>query len=87
MPAWKALSYLLVGTLIACWTGVPVAAQSNSSLSIVTSAAATPIDGASGYNQPPKNILDVMHAPSPPVPVMSPTLDMILLVSLQDSAA
>ena len=86
MSALKALSYLLVGILVACSTGVPVTAQSNSnsSLSLVTSAAATPIDGASGYNQPPKNILDVMHAPSPPAPVMSPTLDMILLVSLQD---
>jgi dipeptidyl aminopeptidase/acylaminoacyl peptidase len=50
----------------------------------VTSAAATATEGASGYNQPPKNILDVMHAPSPPVPRVSPTQDAILLVSWQD---
>jgi len=50
----------------------------------VTSASAAPIEGASGYNQPPKNILDVMHAPSPPTPKVSPTLDTILLVSMQD---
>jgi dipeptidyl aminopeptidase/acylaminoacyl peptidase len=82
MPAWKALSYLLIGTLVACSTSVLLAAQSNPSPSIRSSEAA--IDGGSGYNRPPKNILDVMHAPSPPVPLMSPTLDMILLVSLQD---
>jgi dipeptidyl aminopeptidase/acylaminoacyl peptidase len=46
--------------------------------------AATPNVGASGYNQPPKNILNVMHAPSPPVPKVSPTQDSILLVSWQD---
>ena len=37
-----------------------------------------------GYNQPPKNILDVMRAPSPPEPAVSPTHDAILLVSWQD---
>jgi dipeptidyl aminopeptidase/acylaminoacyl peptidase len=47
-------------------------------------AAATATEGASGYNRPPKNILDVMHAPSPPVPRVSPTQDAILLVSWQD---
>ena len=39
---------------------------------------------ASGYNQPPKDILDVMRAPSPPVPVVSPTREKMLLVSWQD---
>jgi dipeptidyl aminopeptidase/acylaminoacyl peptidase len=63
---------------------VPIAAQSTSSSSKATSAAAAPVEGASGYNQPPKNILDVMHAPSPPVPEVSPTEDTILLVSWQD---
>jgi dipeptidyl aminopeptidase/acylaminoacyl peptidase len=48
---------------------VPIAAQS---------------DGTSRYDKPPKNILDVMHAPSPPMPVVSPTYDSILLVSWQD---
>lgn len=38
----------------------------------------------SGYNQPPKEILEVMRAPSPPVPVMSPTLDRFILVAMQD---
>ncbi|HEV2991609.1 MAG TPA: prolyl oligopeptidase family serine peptidase [Candidatus Angelobacter sp.] len=48
------------------------------------SAAATRIEGTSGYDKPPQNILDVMHAPSPPIPIVSPTYDMILLLSLQD---
>lgn len=38
---------------------------------------------SSGYNLPPKNILDVMLAPAPPFPVVSPTHDNVLLVSMQ----
>jgi len=45
-------------------------------------AADAPADSA--YHQPPKAILDVMHAPSPPVPYVSPTEDAMLLVSWQD---
>jgi dipeptidyl aminopeptidase/acylaminoacyl peptidase len=85
MPVRNALHHLLllVGALAAC--AGPIAAQSNASFSLdVTSASATATEGASGYNQPPKNILDVMHAPSPPVPRVSPTQDAILLVSWQD---
>ncbi|HJW73136.1 MAG TPA: prolyl oligopeptidase family serine peptidase [Geothrix sp.] len=46
----------------------------------------TTVRGAkvSGYNQPPKHILDIMRAPSPPAPYVSPTHDRILLVSLED---
>jgi len=40
--------------------------------------------GAAGYDQPPKAILDVMRAPSPPTAHVSPTQDTILLVSQQD---
>ena len=39
--------------------------------------------GPTGYNQPPQNILDVMHAPGPRQPIVSPTHDTILLVSWQ----
>src|SRR5205814_2313672 len=39
----------------------------------------TPI--ASGYNKPPTYVLDVLHAPAPPQPVVGPTHDSILLVS------
>jgi len=85
MPVRNALHFLLlsVAALVAC--AAPLAAQSNASFSLeVTSAAATATEGVSGYNQPPKNILDVMHAPSPPIPRLSPTQDAILLVSWQD---
>lgn len=37
-----------------------------------------------GYDKPPKEILDVMQAPSSPFPRLSPTSDRILLVSMQD---
>jgi dipeptidyl aminopeptidase/acylaminoacyl peptidase len=59
-------------------TCLSAAAQSNSSPSKATA------QNTSGYNQPPENILDVMHAQSPPTPRVSPTQDRILLVSWQD---
>jgi dipeptidyl aminopeptidase/acylaminoacyl peptidase len=39
---------------------------------------------STGYNQPAQGILDIMRAPSPPYPMMSPTKDRILLVAMQD---
>src|SRR5580698_5082776 len=38
----------------------------------------------SGYNQPDKAILDVLHAPAPPRPYVSPTSDNILLVAEEE---
>ncbi len=35
----------------------------------------------SGYDKPPQHVLDVLHAPPPPQPYVSPTYDTILLVS------
>jgi dipeptidyl aminopeptidase/acylaminoacyl peptidase len=84
MQVRKVLNCLLMGALLACAVSLPLAAQSHASLLNLTAASATPIEGPSGYNQPPKDILDVMHAPSPPMPRVSPTLDAILLVSWQD---
>src|SRR5215469_6000102 len=54
-----------------------ISAQTNSS------STTAPTD-SSGYNLPPDNILSVMRAPSPPVPLVSPTYDTILLISWQD---
>jgi hypothetical protein len=62
MPVRNVLSCLLVGVLVACATCAPIAAQSNTSQSKVTPAAATPAASVSGYDKPPKNILDVMLA-------------------------
>ncbi|HEV8267026.1 MAG TPA: S9 family peptidase, partial [Thermoanaerobaculia bacterium] len=58
------------------------------SISLAYSAAASPATTParaepSGYDQPPKNILDVLHAPSPPMPRIAPTHDTILLVTWQ----
>ena len=47
-------------------------------------AAPAALAAPSGYDQPPQEILDVMRAPSPPVPSVSPTQNTILLVSWQD---
>ena len=44
-----------------------------------------PFSAAAGYNQPPKAILDVMRAETPPQPSVSPTQDRILLVSWQEA--
>jgi dipeptidyl aminopeptidase/acylaminoacyl peptidase len=77
------LNGFLLGVLLSCAMSVPIAAQSKLTSSNVAPAAAS-TEGASGYNEPPKNILDVMHAPSAPMPRVSPTQDSILLVSWQD---
>ena len=84
MPLRKVLNRLLFGALVAFTISLPTAAQSHTPSSKATSAPAKPADAASGYNLPPKNILDVMNAPSPPYPSVSPTHDAILLVSWQD---
>jgi dipeptidyl aminopeptidase/acylaminoacyl peptidase len=39
---------------------------------------------ASTYNQPPKEILDVMRAPPPPSPIPSPTRDRLMLVTVDE---
>jgi dipeptidyl aminopeptidase/acylaminoacyl peptidase len=39
---------------------------------------------ASAYNQPPKEILDVMRAPPPPSPLLSPTRDRLMLVTVDE---
>jgi dipeptidyl aminopeptidase/acylaminoacyl peptidase len=83
MLVQNALKRLLAGALVVFGLSLPIAAQSNGSLSNVASAPGASNDLASGYNQPPKNVLDVMRAPMPPHPLVSPTQDMILLVSVQ----
>lgn len=70
MAVRNALIFLLSG---ACFCFAPSTLHAQSSG-----------DNSSGYNRPPKNILDVMLAPTPPSPVVSPTHDSILLVSWQE---
>jgi dipeptidyl aminopeptidase/acylaminoacyl peptidase len=62
-----------------------MAASATGLVAPATMAAPAPAATApSGYNQPPQNILDVMRAPSPPVPRVNPTRDAMLLVAWQD---
>src|SRR3954454_18208671 len=68
MPKPSSLAWLLV-TVLAAHAAPPAAAQAPET---------------SGYDQPPREILDVLHAPSPPRPYVSPTSDTILLVSWVD---
>jgi dipeptidyl aminopeptidase/acylaminoacyl peptidase len=82
MPVRNAFNCLLIAALLAGATCVPIVGQSAPSSSSLPPAAAQP--SASGYNQPPKSILDVMQAPSLPIPIVSPTKDTILLVSWQE---
>jgi dipeptidyl aminopeptidase/acylaminoacyl peptidase len=84
MKVRKTSNLLLAAALVACTAWAQVAAQSKSSSSSVTTRQAAPVEGASGYDKPPQYILDVMNAPSPPVPDVSPTQDTILLVSRQE---
>ncbi len=71
MLVWNAVQRGLLAILLAGTMFLPIAAgQSDAS--------------ASGYNKPPQNILDVMNAPAPPVPRVSPTHDEILLVTWQE---
>lgn len=76
MPARYALVFLLSGALL-----VPASSRITRAQSASNGA---PDESSSGYNLPPRNILDVMLAPTPPVPSVSPTHDSILLVSWQD---
>jgi dipeptidyl aminopeptidase/acylaminoacyl peptidase len=76
-----AVSRNLTGLLMAAfalWAAHVVHAQG----APAQAAAAAP--PGSGYNLPPKEVLDVMLAPSPPVPSVSPTKDNMLLISMVD---
>ena len=75
-----ALPFLLVAAIAANAAPVPP----NPSLAGANPAPLVPVKLESGYNQPSKNILDVMRAPSPPTASVSPTKDTMLLVSWQD---
>lgn len=45
-------------------------------------AAATVADAPSGYAKPPSPLLEVMHSPNPPTPILSPLGNRILLASV-----
>lgn len=72
----KSLLCGLVGTTLALgMTSIPMAAP-------VATPASAP--ATSAYNQPPKEILDVMRAPASPSPSLSPKRDKLMLVTMDD---
>ena len=84
---------LALATLAACAApevaapcpSIPAAAPASVTASAVTPAKPTaPPEEASGYDKPPQNILDVIHAPSPPAVYVNPTHDTMLLVTWQE---
>jgi dipeptidyl aminopeptidase/acylaminoacyl peptidase len=50
-------------------------------LAVLVACVAAARPARSGYDKPPQNVLDVLRAPLPPNPYVSPTDDRILLVS------
>src|SRR5262245_18971088 len=50
-------------------------------ISILIVFLAVTTQAISGYDKPPQHVLAVLHAPTPPSPILSPTRDRILLVS------
>ena len=48
---------------------------------VVSAAPARAAERAAGYDRPPQSVLDVLHAPAPPRPILSPTRASTLLVS------
>ena len=76
MSSPKTLIRFFLGVLLAWIASAPIGAQTNAS-------SPGPTDSL-GYNLPPDNILSVMRSPSPPVPLVSPTDETILLVYWQE---
>jgi dipeptidyl aminopeptidase/acylaminoacyl peptidase len=77
----KHLLYGLVTTTLAI--GLAPAADA-ASKAATAAKATTAVPAASAYSQPPKEILDVMRAPPPPVPSLSPTRDKLMLVTMEE---
>jgi len=62
---------------------LPTLVRATLALGVASASIAAPV-ASSAYNHPPKEILDVMRAPSPPVPSLSPTRDRLMLVTMED---
>lgn len=73
------------GKHLLCLASAALAAGMASS-AIAAPKAASPAGAPapSAYNQPPKEILDVMRAPASPSPSLSPTRDKLMLVTMDD---
>jgi len=73
---------LFLLSTIACTPSAAIAPAAPASPPASASAAGVQAAApASRYDKPPQYVLDVLNAPSPPVPFLSPTHDSVLLVS------
>jgi dipeptidyl aminopeptidase/acylaminoacyl peptidase len=79
MQAKHLLSALVSATLAAAMTTTAAAASKAASPATATTATTS-----SAYSQPPKEILDVMRAPPPPSPSLSPTRDRLMLITMEE---
>jgi dipeptidyl aminopeptidase/acylaminoacyl peptidase len=84
MHLGSALSIFLVATLGVTTAPSSIATPPNPLAHRPATVTAPKDDSSPGYDRPPQYILDVMHAPSPALPSVSPTHDAILLVSWED---
>jgi hypothetical protein len=71
------------GKHLLCLASAALAAGMASS-AIAVPKAAPSAPAPSAYNQPPKEILDVMRAPASPSQSLSPTRDKLMLVTMDD---
>ena len=74
------MQFVLVRRLVPAVATVFIAGMA----AAATAPPAGPASTVHGYDQPQRNILDVLHAPSPPQPFVSPTRQAMLLVSWQE---
>ena len=77
------MQLVFVRHLVPAVATVFIAGTAVAAVSAATPPAA-PASTVHGYDQPPNNILDVLHAPAPPQPFVSPTRQAMLLVAWQE---
>lgn len=78
------ISHSVISRLAVAAFVLSITAQAAPAQQPAAAAPASSQSAAAGYNQPSKAILDVMHAPPLPTPVVSPTADKALLVTYQE---
>jgi len=82
MPAMKTNGLLVAGCAAALFALLATGCGSSNHPRVQTAGGSTAVPArAPGYDLPPQHVLDVLHAPAPARPSLSPTRDNALLVS------
>ncbi len=90
VPMFRSTLLTAVSLVVIACAPPAVAPQSVRTAPSATTTVAAPERVApppvlvSNYDKPPKDVLDVLHAPSPPVPYVSPTGDRIMLLTWEE---